>query len=96
MARVVASRSGATPNTPQSRRFVVDFANAPGLGSATADVWASAGEVHDVHIVTTDPGGRRIAFDLDPKGAPLVELRAALVDGGVQQSETWLFRWTPD
>ena len=96
VARVVGSRSGATPNSPQTRRFVVDFANAPGLGSATGDVWASTGEVRDVHIETTDSGGRRVSFDLDPKGAPLVELRAALVDGGVQQSETWLFRWTPD
>jgi glucans biosynthesis protein len=96
VSRIVASRSGATPNAPQARRFVIDFANAPGLGSATADVWASTGEVRDVHIETTDQGGRRVAFDLDPKGAPLVELRAALVDGGVQQSETWLFRWTPD
>ncbi|MEP7209332.1 MAG: glucan biosynthesis protein G [Alphaproteobacteria bacterium] len=96
VARVVASRSGATPNSPLTRRFVIDFANAPGLGAATADVWASVGEVRDVHIETTDQGGRRVSFDLDPKGAPLVELRAALVDGGVQQSETWLFRWTPD
>jgi glucans biosynthesis protein len=96
VARLLATRSGATPNSPQTRRFVIDFANAPGLGSAKADVWASAGEVRDVHIETTDQGGRRVSFDLDPKGAPLIELRAALVDGGVQQSETWLFRWTPD
>jgi glucans biosynthesis protein len=96
VARIIATRSGATPNAPQTRRFVIDFANAPGLASTTADVWASTGEVRDVHIESTDQGGRRVSFDLDPKGAPLVELRAALMDGGVQQSETWLFRWTPD
>jgi glucans biosynthesis protein len=97
VAHIIASRQGAAPLQPQgTRRFVIDYANAPGLGSATADVWASTGEVRNVHVETTDQGGRRVSFDLDPKGAPLVELRAALVDSGVQQSETWLFRWTPD
>lgn len=96
LTRVVASRSGAVPGDPQIRRFVIDFANAPGAGSAVADVWASAGEVRGVHMATTEQGARRLSFDLDPKGAQLVELRAALMDGGIQQSETWLFRWTPD
>ncbi len=96
VARVLASRSGAVPGSPQVRRFVVDFADTPGIDTAIADVWGSAGEVRNVRLEDGEQGGRRLVFDLDPQGAPLVELRAALMGGGVQQSETWLFRWTPD
>jgi glucans biosynthesis protein len=41
-------------------------------------------------------GRWRIAFELDPQDAPVVELRARLLaENGSPLSETWLYRWTP-
>lgn len=94
---VKATRVGATPHAPGNRRFIVDFTalSSYQLSNLSADVWCSDGEVRDAHVVV-EPGLVRIAFDLDPKGARQVELHAALLGGGQQISETWLFRWTPD
>ena len=39
-------------------------------------------------------GGLRVAFELDPAGADLVELRLQLVRDQTPISEVWLFRWT--
>ena len=111
LAKVVATRTGAHPESGGKRRFVIDYAGAPISAASTPDVWSSAGEITNIHLVD-DPadagagdggqnkdaagGGKRLVFDLDPKGASLIELRAALAADGVQQAETWLFRWTPD
>jgi len=63
----------------------------------TPEVWASAGEIIDAHMVDNPvSSGRRLVFDLDPKGANVVELRVVLAADGAPKSETWLFRWTPE
>jgi periplasmic glucans biosynthesis protein len=37
----------------------------------------------------------RVIFDLDPANETLIELRALIELGGIAQTETWLYRWTP-
>lgn len=103
-ARVLASRSGLV-NGPQRKsgtiQFAIDFSD---LGSGTGDampgakVEASAGGV-GAPVVERNPvtGGYRVAFTLDPKGAPFSELRLVMTTGGANAkaiSETWLYRWT--
>ena len=41
-----------------------------------------------------DGSGWRLSFDLAPGDAGAVELRAALVQGDVPLTETWVYRWT--
>ena len=41
-----------------------------------------------------DGGGWRLSFDLQPGDAPVVELRAALMQGDAPLTETWVYRWT--
>lgn len=41
-----------------------------------------------------DGGGWRLSFDMAPGDAEAVELRAALVQGDVPLTETWVYRWT--
>ena len=41
-------------------------------------------------------GRVRLAFDFDSKNAPAIDLHAALRNATSQQTETWLFRWTPE
>lgn len=96
-ARIVDTRVGAPPGSPKVRRFMVDFAIADGFSPrSVADVWASQGEIRSAQLLDAGQGRRRLVVDLDPRGAPLVELRAALMADGAPQSETWLFRWTAE
>ena len=39
-------------------------------------------------------GGLRVAFELDPAGTDLAELRLQLLQDSTPISEVWLFRWT--
>jgi len=61
-----------------------------------ASVAGSPGEVRNISSeFNPETGGLRIAFELLPGNAPLVELRASLKDAQGPLSETWLYRWTP-
>lgn len=109
LARLEATRSGAVGSSPGSgsgadpdtRRFVIDLRGGQ-LSSlaATAEpravVEASHGRVANIvaHSGAVD-GTWRIAFELDPGDAPVIELRARLLaENGHPLSETWLYRWT--
>ena len=77
------------------RLFVLDTA---GFAGALPDVslTTTAGQLH--HIVlrpNPDTGGLRLAFELEPGRARLVELQARLLRGGMPISESWVWRWTP-
>jgi glucans biosynthesis protein len=102
LLRFSATRQGLAEQGPREagrlRRFVLD--TTPGEASAAAappdaEVIASAGAVENV-VVQPNPetGGLRLAFELRPGTARLVELRARLLRGGTPVSETWIYRWT--
>jgi glucans biosynthesis protein len=100
IARIAATRVGASPYEKNLRRFVIDFEGgaASAISPASlADVGGSAGEISNLHVVDGGAPGRvRLTFDLDPKGATAIDLHAALCNETSQQTETWLFRWTPE
>lgn len=59
------------------------------------DVQCSAGKVKNVtHYMTPDKGIMRVSFELDPDAVESIELRLTLTAEGIEQAETWLFRWT--
>ena len=101
-ARVLATRRGrADPLAPTPvRRFVIDFAKAPGKARSghalpTATVTASAGAIKDIVVYENAlTQGYRVSFTLDPKQAKLCELRAELVFKDERRAETWVYRWT--
>ncbi len=97
LLRVVRTLSGAAPDG--RRRFVIDFA-----GDASNPIRASAvqvaaqanpGALVDT-IITENPeiSGLRLQFDLDPGGAPQVEMRIDLRSGDRPIAETWVYRWS--
>ncbi len=93
-ADVVASASGL--NFKQDKRlFVIDFTGGDLTGTVTGQVIASTGEVSNI-VAVPNPAtkGIRLSFELDPKSATLVELRAVLQRDDKPISETWLYRWT--
>lgn len=95
LGTVAATRSGQGSN-PGFRRFLIDFeGRMPPAGAVKADASASAGRILNL-VLKPNPvrGGYRVLFDLDPRNAPLVELRVLLNDGTRPVSETWLYRWT--
>ena len=84
----------------KTREFVLDVAG----GKLKADskprleVSSDHGKVTVPSVVLNTakpPDTWRASFELDPQGAPVVELRATLVDDSGPLSETWLYRWTP-
>lgn len=90
-----ATRSGQGSN-PGFRRFLIDFeGKMPPAGAVKAEASSSAGRIINL-ILKPNPvrGGYRVLFELDPRNAPLVELRVLLTDGTKPVSETWLYRWT--
>ncbi|QOD91786.1 glucan biosynthesis protein G [Lysobacter sp. CW239] len=100
LARVERTRIGAAG--AGTRRIVIDLAGGALADLAVAaapraEVGSSHGRVANVvaHAGTT-AGRWRIAFELDPPDAAVVELRARLLaENGSSLSETWLYRWTP-
>jgi glucans biosynthesis protein len=84
----------------RSRRFVLDAVggrlSSPQAGGALQlDLTAQGGSLRHVDLRGNDETqGVRIAFELAPGNAPLVELRAQLRDAQGLASETWLYRWT--
>lgn len=98
IARVIATRSGVSFGG-KTREFVLDI----GGGKLNADskprldVSSDYGKIlSPVTTYNTEvPNTFRASFELDTQGAPVVELRARLVDDQGPLSETWLYRWTP-
>jgi len=96
LARVLATRGGASILDPTERVFVVDF-DLGMINFATVEprVSASAGELKGISV-TPLPGGNiaRVGFHLIPGDARESELRLALLSEGAVASEIWLYRWT--
>ena len=93
LARVARTATGALADG--GRRFVIDFAATRGNGDPVPLVTAGAGRVANMTVQALQGTGWRMAFELHPGDAPVVELRAALAGAGdTPLSETWLYRWT--
>jgi glucans biosynthesis protein len=92
-AQATLWRSGL--NGGRRRLFVVDFTPlATPVGQLRAQVGASAGVIQHVNVQpNASVGGVRLSFELDPSGAPVSELRAALFEGDRPMSEVWVHRW---
>lgn len=77
------------------RRFVLDTGPDPRGVMPQPRIATSAGAIHNP-VVQPNPqtGGLRLSFELDPAGAPLIELSARLLAQDVPITETWTFRWT--
>ena len=60
------------------------------------DVWATSGVLSNIQITSDADALVRLTFDLEPGASPVIELHAALANSTSQQTETWLFRWTPE
>ena len=96
LARVIATRGGASILDATERVFVVDFElGMINFATVSPRVTASAGELKGVSI-TPLPGGNiaRVGFHLIPGTASESELRLALTSEGATASEVWLYRWT--
>lgn len=97
LLRVVRTLSGRGGSG--ARRFAIDFADASGKAPPAASlslaVHASGGTVlHPILMDNPETGAVRAAFEMDPGGADLVELRADLSRGADPAGESWLYRWT--
>ncbi len=96
-ARVATTRVGHAKKA-DATMFVIDLNGAAVQDLRdlpVADVSASAGSVSNLVVQrNSELPGVRVAFELNPEGAELVELRLVLKiqDGTV--SESWLYRWT--
>jgi glucans biosynthesis protein len=97
LARFTTTRMGAVGDS-RARLFVLDITPllaGPEDAAPEPKVEASAGTLQNVVLQPNrETGGLRLAFELDPKGERVVELRARLVRGEVAVSESWAFRWT--
>lgn len=87
------SSYGASPVS----RFTISFAgDANAATTLHPDVWSAGGTISNISLTPEAGGIAQLAFDLDPGAAQQIELHAALTDDSQQQTETWLFRWTPE
>ena len=96
LARVVGTRVGHSLNNDGHRSFVIDFKGAGTIPDGVVpEVWSSAGEVFAPRgQVVEQTGAYRVAFEFDPEGEEIVEMRVMLHAEGKPWSETWLYRWT--
>jgi len=96
VARTASGRAEIAKATPR-RLFVIDYQVKEGNNDEipVAKVQSSAGVVTNV-VVSRQPktNGYRLAFEMDPQDAELIELRAELKFTGPRDVETWLYRWT--
>ena len=102
--RAVATRRdrGTLPN---AYRFVIDFdserlralpVERPPNGMVSAGPQADAAELLDQHVVKNPAtGGWRLTFQVRPKRADPVELRAYLAEGDDVLTETWSYALLP-
>lgn len=97
-ARVIATQVAPAPESTRLYRFVIDFEGAPGFAAKTLipDVWSTSGAISNIHVTGDAATRARLSFDLDPGKSAAIELHAALAGPLSQQTETWLFRWTPE
>lgn len=97
LARVVATRSGASIHSDARRVLTIDFRK-DGPWSDTLDVqtWVSRGALTGVALRAL-PGGdlRRVSFEFEPVGADPLEFHVAIIGPNGPESEKWLYRWTP-
>jgi glucans biosynthesis protein len=96
LARVVGTRVGHSLSNDGHRSFVIDFKGAGDIPDGIVpEVWSSAGEVFAPRgQVVAQTGAYRVAFEFDPEGEEIVEMRVVLHALGKPWSETWLYRWT--
>ena len=96
VSRTASGRADIAKATPR-RLFVIDYQVKEGSNDEipVAKVQSSAGEVTNV-VVSRQPktNGYRLAFEMDPQDAELIELRAELKFNRPREVETWLYRWT--
>lgn len=95
IGKTVATRSGASIDGKR-RVFLVDFAGtgdkAEGL---RVDLSASTGKISNATLTPYHAiNGLRVSFEVDPKGAELIELRLRVMRVDQPITETWLYRWT--
>jgi glucans biosynthesis protein len=104
LGHVAATRAGqggvsGVANKQTLRKFVIDFAGGPldGLEADEVDAVASltgmGKVVYSAVSKLPDSGAMRLAVDAEIDGKDPVELRAYLVGGGRQLTETWLYQW---
>ncbi|MDP3494409.1 MAG: glucan biosynthesis protein [Hyphomonadaceae bacterium] len=98
IARVMSTRIERAPEGTRLQRITIDFAGQPGFASKDLrpDVWATSGVISNIQIIPGADTRVLLSFDLEPGASPVIELHAALADSNSQQTETWLFRWTPE
>ena len=93
------TRSGVGAHGKDAKLFVLELAGdrLKGLDGKTAKgvVTADKGEIRNI-VTQPNPqtGGWRLSFEMAPKNAQAVELRAYLADGDKPVSEIWVYRWT--
>ena len=98
LARFV--RTGVGAHGKDARLFVLELAGdrLKGLDPkiAKAVVTADKGDIRNV-VSQPNPvtGGWRLSFEMAPRDAQAVELRAYLADADKPASEIWIYRWTP-
>jgi glucans biosynthesis protein len=95
LGKVIATRSGASIDRKR-RVFVLDIVGAgEKLDGLRLDLSASAGAISNSSLVSNgELHGLRASFEIDPKGADLIEMRLRVMRGDTPVSETWLYRWT--
>ncbi len=95
LGEVIATRSGASIDRKR-RVFVLDIVGAgEKLDGLRLDLSASAGAISNSALVSNgEMHGLRASFEIDPKGADLIEMRLRVMRGDTPVSETWLYRWT--
>ncbi|HNX52609.1 MAG TPA: glucan biosynthesis protein [Pontiellaceae bacterium] len=102
LAQALATRIGNATEYPGSKKFVLDFSNAPGLDrnnpdSVTPVITLSNGTLKGKHLQRNDLGNAwRVFFDVEPidRTKP-VDMRCFLQSGGLPRSETWTYFWNP-
>jgi glucans biosynthesis protein len=96
LARVVATRVGQALNAEGQRSIVIDYKGAGDIpDNLVPEVWSSAGEVFAPRgTVVAQSGVYRVAFELDPKREPIIELGVVLRSQGKPWAETWLYQWS--
>jgi glucans biosynthesis protein len=98
LASFLKTRVGAA--SEDARLFVLDIVggNLKDIKRETVRgvVTANFGKITNV-VTQPNPesGGWRLSFNLAPEKAPVVELRAQLLQNDNPLSEVWVYRWTP-
>ncbi|HVY56716.1 MAG TPA: glucan biosynthesis protein G [Xanthobacteraceae bacterium] len=99
LAQFVRTSTGIGPDG--TRLFVLDLVGDKVKALAPSDnirgvVEADKGKISNI-VTQPNPeiGGWRMSFQLASESAPLVELRAQLMQNDQPLSEVWIYRWTP-